>query len=361
MANPEHGLEQRKRAMVRRYGAGSNRIGLIQVLTALVPLTGLWALALWSWGRHPWLAAAAIAGITLFLIRVFALMHECGHGALFASRGLNRLAGFAFGVVSGMPQFVWAQHHDYHHRNNGNWERYRGPLSTLSVAEYSALTPGQRRLYRLTRHILLAPVGGFIYLIFNPRYNWLKGNLSFASHLARGRRPADFRTRHWKTWREYRHISANNAALLTAWWQMVELAGAATFFPIYLISLSLAGGVGIMLFTVQHNFEHAYAAATEDWNHDTGAMHGTSFLVLPGWLNWFTANIGYHHVHHLSAAIPNYRLVECHRANADLFGTVQRLYLKDVPGALQCLLWDQAGGRIVSFAQYEREAAMRRQ
>ncbi len=354
MSKPVDEFERRKRALIRRYGNSSNRIGLLQSFTTLAPLAALWALAIWSAPRHPWLTVLATVGIMLFLVRVFALMHECGHGALFRSRWLNRAMGFLYGVLSAMPQYVWSRHHDFHHRNNGNWERYRGPLSTMSTAEYAALTPAQQRRYRLLRHILLAPLGGFVYLIFNPRWNWLKGNLSLAAHLVRGRGPASFQTRYWKTWKEYRHMSANNVVLLSAWQIMSEVAGASVFFPIYLCSLSVAGGVGIMLFTVQHNFEHAYAAPTSTWDYDEGALHGTSFLVLPAWMNWFTAHIGFHHVHHLSAQIPNYHLVQCHRENADLFETVPRLSLRQVPASLQCLLWDQRNERIISFAEYER-------
>lgn len=347
----------RQREMIRRFGGGSDRIGLLQTLTTLLPLVALWALAAWSAIERPWLALLATAGITLFLVRVFALMHECGHGALFRSRWSNQATGFLFGVISGMPQYVWARHHDYHHRNNGNWERYRGPLSTLSVAEYEALTPAQQRRYRLARNMLLAPLGGFVYLIFNPRWNWLKGNIALACHLLRGRSAASFQTRCWKTWKEYWHMSANNLVLLGAWLAMAGLIGADTFFPIYLGSLSIAGGVGITLFTVQHNFEHAYAAPTSTWSYEAGAMRGTSFLVLPAWMNWFTANIGYHHVHHLSSIIPNYRLVQCHNENADLFTGVPRLRLGQIPASLRCLLWDTRAERIISFAQYEREAA----
>jgi omega-6 fatty acid desaturase (delta-12 desaturase) len=128
-------------------------------------------------------------------------------------------------------------------------------------------------------------------------------------------------------------------------------AGTGLVMAIYLTSLSVAGGVGIMLFTVQHNFEDAYATSTAEWDLDRGAIDGTSFLVLPGWMNWFTANIGYHHVHHLSAAIPNYRLVACHRENLQLFATVPRIRLGEVPAALKCLLWDRASRRIIPLSR----------
>lgn len=312
-----------------------------------MPLALLWILAVLLAARHPWLTVLATIGITLFLVRVFALMHECGHGSLFRSQWVNQLAGFVFGVISGMPQYVWSQHHDYHHRHNGNWERYRGPLSTLSVDEYILLSPAQQRRYWLARHIALAPLGGFVYLIFNPRFNWLKGNLALLWHLLRLRPANAFQCCYWKTWTEYRHMTANNIALGCALTAMCMAAGTGLVMAIYLASLSVAGGIGIMLFTVQHNFEDAYATTTSEWDLDRGAIDGTSFLVLPGWMNWFTANIGYHHVHHLSAAIPNYRLVACHRENHQLFTAVPRIRLSQVPAALKCLLWCRVTRRII--------------
>jgi omega-6 fatty acid desaturase (delta-12 desaturase) len=148
----------------------------------------------------------------------------------------------------------------------------------------------------------------------------------------------------------------NNVVLFASWAVMCWAVGASLFFPLYVISVSLAGGAGIMLFTVQHNFNQAYAADTEHWDYDQGAMHGTSFLVLPSWLNWFTANIAYHHVHHLSAKIPNYRLAACHAENEALFAEVTRVKLGEIPSALHCLLWDAKAQRIISVHEYQSKA-----
>lgn len=352
-------LQRRKLAIIRAYSASSNVTGLIQSATTLLPLAALCPLAAWGFTHDVRVTVLASVGITLLLLRVFSLMHECGHGALFSSRALNRGFGFVYGVISGMPQYVWSQHHDYHHRNNGNWEKYRGPLTTLSTHEYAALSPAQQKRYRRMRHLAFAPLAGFVYLIFNPRVNWLKGNLQLLGHLLRGRGPAEFQTRHWKTWREYRHMTANNLVLLSSWVVLSQLVGTGNFFAVYLSTLSISGGVGILLFTVQHNFDQSYAAPTATWNYDQGALHGTSFLVLPAWINWCTANIGYHHVHHLSSAIPNYRLVACHKENAELFVDVPRITLRQVPAAVSCLLWDPDAERIISFSEYERKAAVR--
>jgi len=146
----------------------------------------------------------------------------------------------------------------------------------------------------------------------------------------------------------------NNVVLLGLWVVMCCALGPLLFFKIYLVSLSLAGGAGIVLFTVQHNFPHAYASGDEHWDYDTGAMEGTSFLVLPAWLNWFTADIGYHHIHHLSASIPNYCLRRCHDKYQHLFLNVTRVRLSQVHDALQCILWDARARRIISVTEYRQ-------
>ena len=360
-------LKQAKRAMIGRYGRSDDGRAAFQVLITLVPLATLWGVAIWSLTISYWLTAAAIALIVLFTVRAFALMHECGHGSLFRSSFLNRGVGFMLGVIAGMPQYVWSKHHSYHHTHNGNWERYRGPYTTLSVAEYAALKPSGRRFYRRKCSIACAPLVGFIYLIFNPRFTWMTGTVGLMLHLIREKmaRPhvamrihaAAYQTPYWKTRREYWHMFWNNAVLLSAWGLLCWLYGSLGFFSIYVLSLSLAGAIGIVLFTVQHNFEHSYASDAERWDYDVGAMDGTSFLVLPGWLNWFTLNIGYHHIHHISSRIPNYRLVKCHEEYQHAFTEVRRVQLWQVPGELKCILWDTRARRIISVAEYLRNAA----
>ncbi len=355
--------------MIGRYGKGDDLKGLSQVLTTLVPLALLWALICWSavraTGPSRWLTAAAMLLLVLFNLRGFALMHECGHGSLFRSPWLNRASGFLLGVISGMPQYVWSQHHNYHHAHNGNWQKYRGPYTTPSIDEYTAMTAAQQRMYRCKCSIAAAPLVGFIYLIFNPRFTWIKGSIGFLIHVLAGKaahpdlswreHAASFETRYWKSAKEYWHMFWNNVVLLTVWVLMCWACGTALFFTIYLITLSVAGGAGIILFTVQHNFEHSYASDSERWDYATGAMKGTSFLVLPGWLNWFTADMGYHHIHHLSANIPGYSLVRCHNEYQHLFEDVTRVRLSGFHNALKCILWDSRAQQIISMAEYRQQ------
>jgi omega-6 fatty acid desaturase (delta-12 desaturase) len=332
-----------------------------------VPLTLLWCGAAFGTRVSYLVTVGALLLIGLFNLRVFALMHECGHGSLFRSHRLNRAFGFLLGVISGMPQYVWSQHHSFHHAHNGNWERYRGPYTTLSVNEYAAMSTSRQRRYRQKCSMGAAPLAGFIYLIANPRLTWIKGSIGLVIHAVKAKlaqptlswtaAAASFQTRYWKSAREYRHMSCNNVVLLTAWALMCWAIGPVLFFSVYVLSLSIAGGVGIILFTVQHNFEHSYASDSKSWNPTTGAISGTSFLVLPRWLNWFTINIGYHHIHHLSAHIPNYCLVQCHDEQQQLFTKVRRLRLSQVAGSLKCILWDEQAQQIITVAEYRQHLA----
>jgi omega-6 fatty acid desaturase (delta-12 desaturase) len=348
-----------------QYPKSTDDKGLIQVFTTLAPLVLLWWVAIRCASVSWWLALVPLPLIILFNVRAFGLMHECGHGSLLRSCWLNRAVGFLLGVVAGMPQYVWSQNHNYHHANNGNWDRYRGPYTTLSVDEYAALTRAQQRMYRNKCSVVASPLVGFIYLIFNPRFTWLKGSIGFATHMVKRKlaqptvslqaHASSYRTRYWKSAREYRHMLWNNLALLSIWALMCREIGAGLFFSIYLFTLSIAGAVGIVLFTVQHNFEHSYASSNANWDHDIGAIEGTSYLVLPRWLNWFTVNIGYHHIHHLSAGIPNYCLVECHDQYQHLFARVTRVKLGQVLSSLRCILWDTRAQRIISLAEYQQQ------
>lgn len=365
--SPVDQLKQQKQSIIRRHVNLENIKGLVQTLTTLVPIALLWCVVGFGSSVSYWLVLSAAMLLALFSLRVLVLMHECGHGSLYRTSILNRVFGFLFGVLSGMPQFVWSQHHDFHHANNGNWEKYRGPLTTPSVVEYAAMTVGKQRLYRYTRSIAMAPLGGFVYLLFNPRYTWLKGTIAFLVHLVKSKlgqpmvpisaHAASFKSRYWSSRKEYWHMFWNNVVLLSVWALMCWAIGAALFFSVYVVSVSLAGGAGIALFTVQHNFEHAYATDSKRWDYDAGALEGTSFLVLPGWLNWFTVNIAYHHIHHLSAKIPNYCLVKCHNENEHLFSDVRRVRLSGIHKALQCILWDTSAQRIISVSEYQRQVS----
>ena len=354
-------LKASKKQIIERHARPNDRKGLTMVATTLLPVATLLHATVAAVGVSYWLSAAMVLATALFLVRAFVLMHECGHGSLFRSSRLNRGFGFVLGVITGMPQYVWAQHHQHHHATNGNWDRYRGPLNIIRVDEYEALTPGQRRRYRSARSLWMAPLAGLMYVIVNPRLNWLRGSCGLLLHVAKGKveQPgrslkalaSEFISPYWSSAKEYKHMCFNSCALLGLWAAMSWLDGSGLFVACYVLSASLAGAAGIVVFTVQHNFDDAYASGDAGWDYDRAVLDGTSLLVLPAWLNWFTANIGYHHVHHLSARIPSYCLVACHEEFTHMFVDVRRIGLAQIPAALRCMLWDAPGARIVSVAE----------
>lgn len=344
-----------KRAIVARFTTSNDRCGALQLLSVAVPIVGLWCAIYFTSLISVWLVAPEILCLSLFLLRGFVLMHDCGHDSLFRSRSLNRTSGFLLGVLSGIPQQVWAENHRRHHATNGNWSEYRGPLNVSCVSDYLALSTGEKRRYRYTRDILMSPIAGCLYFLVNPRLTWLRASVDLASRsFSRiGGRASLVKSplKGCASMAHYRYMLGNNlvllaAAALTAW-----AVGPWLFLLTYVLSGSLAGGFGIVLFTAQHNFEHSYASSREGWSRDEAALSGTSFLIFPGWLNWITADIAYHHVHHLCASVPNYRLAACHKEFEHLFSGVRRVRLLEIPSALKTILWDLPARRLVSVAE----------
>ena len=344
---------------LRPYTDSSNGRGAWQVLNTLVPLALLWGLAFRALSHGSWLLIPLMALQVLFLARSFSLMHDCGHDTLFRNRTANRWVGFLLGVVAGIPQLPWAQGHAFHHRHNGDWEKYQGPSALVSTEAFDRQTPAQQRRYRWLRHPLMLLPGGFFYLVLKPRLALLLGLIDLVPDVIQALQQtpqanlvevvASHRSRHWHSPREGRDLLLNNIAVLALWWAMASLIGAGAFWTIYAPVMACAAAIVICIFFVQHNFPDSYAHRTEGWNGMTGVLEGTSNLELPALLNWFSADIGCHAIHHLCSAIPNYRLRECQQRNASLLTGVTRLSLRDIPACFGYILWDPEAGRLTTI------------
>lgn len=339
------------------YVGKSNAIGTRQVLLTIVPFILLWIGYAYCVQVSRFYFIPFSILISLFILRAFVLMHDCGHGSLFESRRANQVVGFLLGVVTGMPQFVWSKNHAHHHNTNGDWVRYGGVFNILSTDQYAKLTDKQQRRYWLFRQPLILIPAGFFYVLFNPRFNWIAGNLLMLAKIVRPLLTFKFsesveiakkwENKYWKGKKDYWHMTYNNVALLSIWFVMCKLMGAGDFFLLYATSTSLAGSIGILVFTIQHNFEDSYATDTARVNHYQAALEGTSILQLPAVLNWFTADIAYHHIHHLSVAIPNYRLAACHREFESLFVDIKRFRCRDLVSTFKYQLWDTEKQKVV--------------
>lgn len=351
---------QRSDFELKPFMGSSDAIATWQILNTLVPYGVLWWLAVRALGQGSWWLLPILALMVLFLARVFSLMHDCSHYALFRNRHTNRWVGFLLGIVAGIPQLPWSRGHAFHHRHNGNWERYKGPSALVSVDTYASYSSGGKAFYRLLRHPLMLFPGGFFYLVIKPRVELLAGLGGFLPHawrqLRQSPRPswaqivASHDSRWWHSPEEGRDLLLNNLAVVGSWLLLCSWIGAKAFWLIYSPVMACGAAIFICIFFVQHNFPGSYAHSNHNWNAMDGAMEGTSDLELPAVLNWFSADIGCHAIHHLCEAIPNYRLQACQRRNAHLLTGVTRLRLRDIPTCFDYILWDERGGRLTTVA-----------
>ena len=361
---------------------------LWQLLTTVLPLALLWASLPWlcqSQGIQTLLIVPVLVLLVLFHGRSLGLIHDCGHGSLFHSRAINRIVGFLLCSISGIPLHPWAfpQHdgfrslafhrshhrtrsHSFHHLHNGNWDRYRGPAPLLTVQQFRQLSPRRQKLYCLSRHPLMLFPGGFFYLVVRSRLQLIQGlwqwihamweairTDGFTALSSIGRRTLAFESDHWSSTNEFLDLLANTLCVIGVWWLMACWLGSGLFWISYSLVMSCAGALLIGIFYVQHIFPEAYAHGNQNWSYFKGALKGSSNLVLPRVLNWFTVDIAFHTIHHLCERIPNYRLRECHRANQHLLADCTYLRLRDLPQCFQLILWDSVAQKLVSINELE--------
>lgn len=340
-----------------------------QILNTLIPYIVLWFLAVKSAAVSLWFLPPIVILITLFSLRCFSLMHDCGHYSLFTSKKVNRVVGFVLGAINAIPQYPWSRGHAYHHKTNGDWERYRGPSGLVSTEEFAKLSPTSQKRYEFLRQPWMIIPGGFFYLAIKPRMSLLLGIYGLIRHtfdcwkqksgLSLLEIFASYKSRNWYTTAEFWDLLLNNICVIGAWITLSNWLGAGLFLGIYSATLTLSAAIFICVFFVQHNFEGSYAHKTEGWDYLLGAIEGSSYLKLPAILNWFSADIGYHNIHHLSERIPNYNLAACHKENAHLLANSKVLRLADIPECFGFLLWDAASDSLVSIESFRQDALVK--
>jgi omega-6 fatty acid desaturase (delta-12 desaturase) len=296
--------------------------------TSVVPYLAITALMYRALGVSTLLAVALVIPAAGFLVRTFIVFHDCTHGSFLPSRRANRWVGIFCGVLVYTAFHSWRHEHAVHHATAGDLDRRgKGDVDTLTVAEYLAASRGQRLGYRLMRNpFVLLGLGPLWAMILEPR-------------LVPGWARARFGTR----------IIATDIALIALWGGLCALFGWRAVLLVQLAPALLAGAVGIWMFYVQHQFEGVYWERSDEWSYAASALHGSSHLRLPKVLQFFTGNIGLHHVHHLHARIPNYNLQRAHDENP-VFHDVHELGLWEAVIALRLKLYDEHSHRLVTFA-----------
>jgi omega-6 fatty acid desaturase (delta-12 desaturase) len=315
--------------IILRYNKPDKIKSWWQLINSIVPYVVLWVLMVKSLEISYWLTLFLSVFASGFLVRIFIIFHDCGHGSFFRSRRMNLVTGMITGLIVFTPYHKWHHDHKIHHNTVGNLEkRGTGDVKTLTVEEYKKLTRWKKFSYGLYRHPLflfgIAPI-----LLFVIQHRLPHANMSTRQKL---------------------YVQLTNLALAAAIALMVWAIGWRAFILIQLPVLYTASVLGVWLFYVQHQFKDVTWTDNRNWDYKTMALEGSSLYKLPPLLNWFTGSIGYHHIHHLSPAIPNYNLKKCHRENS-IFQKIRPITFITAFGSHRLRLWDEKTSQMISFRE----------
>ncbi len=298
-----------------------------QVINSLGSYVALWVAMYFTLSISYWLtfALALLAGA--ILVRVFIIFHDCGHGSFYKSRRANTILGFISGVFTFTPYSHWKWEHSVHHSASGDLDRRgTGDVWTMTVAEYLASSRWKRFTYRMVRNPFI------LFVIAPPLLFVIRERFSS---------PGAKRQQRKSIWQMNLAVGLLAAAL-------ISIYGLLPYLLIQVTTICIASISGVWLFYVQHQFEGVYWEREDDWDFTSAALEGSSFYKLPKVLQWFSGNIGYHHIHHLSSRIPNYNLEACHKSH-EIFQNVEPLTFLRGFKSLGFRLWDEKERELVSF------------
>jgi acyl-lipid omega-6 desaturase (Delta-12 desaturase) len=312
-----------------KYGRSNLRKSLWQLLDTFIPYCVVWALMLHTVQRgYPYWITLALAVVAAgFMVRIFILFHDCCHGSFFTSHRANTILGYVSGIVTFTPFEDWRYAHNLHHATAGDLDRRGvGAIRTMTKAEYLAAPTRKRLAYRIYRNpfVLFGPGAALLFLFFQ----------RFSSKGA-GKR-------------ERNSVVFTNLALLLVAGAATCTIGLQTYLLIQLPIIVIGGSLGLGLFYIQHQFENAYWAPHESWDPMKVALEGSSYFKLPKILQWFSGNIGLHHIHHVRPSIPNYNLQQCHDEIPG-FQTVKAITLWTSFKSLRLGLYDVKRKQMISF------------
>lgn len=310
------------------YQKADTTTAVRQLANTLLPYAALWVLAAAALKVSFWLALPVLIVAGLFLVRIFIMFHDCGHNSFFPSTRLNRQVGFWLGVLVLTPGEQWWKTHAIHHATSGNLDkRGLGDVETLTLEEYRSAPSLKRLGYRFFRNpLVMFGLGPLWVFVISSRFP--QKGLGRKEHLS---------------------VLYTNLGIIGLGVVLSLLLGWQTYLIIQLAVSWIGGALGIWMFYVQHQFPNAYWARNGEWNYVTSALKGASYYALPKWLAWFTGNIGYHHIHHLSPRVPNYRLALAHQYTEQVRDSAVKITLRDCWRTLNCKVWDEDRKAMVPF------------
>ena len=318
--------------VISDYNKPDVSLSIWQIINSLGPYIFLWVAMYYSLQISYLLTLGLALVATGFLVRMFIIFHDCGHGSFFRSKKANRIVGTILGSLVFTPYDYWHGEHAIHHKTVGNLDkRGSGDVKTLTVEEYEQLSSGKKLYYRLYRNpIILFVLAPFILFVI-----WFRFPRESMEQAGR------------------RSVYVTNLIILLFCTPLILLMGWKAFLMIQLPVIYMATVAGVWLFYVQHQYEDVIWTRQEEWDYKKMALEGSSFMKFPRLFQWFSGNIGYHHIHHLSPKIPNYKLEKCHKEN-QMFRTIKAVTFVPSLRTMSLRLWNEKAGRLISFRQYRK-------
>ncbi|MER2192335.1 MAG: fatty acid desaturase [Solibacillus sp.] len=316
---------------VAPFAKSETRASVMQIINTMVPLLAIWGLGYYLVQFSPWYTVLCSVIASGFVVRTFIIFHDCTHGSFFKNKKANAIVGNIAGVLTSFPYEKWKREHTIHHATSSNLDkRGIGDIDLLTVDEYLEKSKLGRLGYRFYRNpFVLFGLGPLFMVLVLNRIN---------------RNDAKMKER------VNTHLNTLAIVLLAA--VLIYTAGLTTFLLVHAITLFLAGSMGIWLFYIQHTYEDSYFEYDTEWDYVKAAVEGSSYYKLPKLLQWVTGNIGFHHVHHLSPRIPNYRLEDAHESVLPL-QTATTITLKTSLESIRYKLYDPERKKFVTFKEVE--------
>lgn len=313
---------------VRRHSGPDLKRSLWQLVNTLVPLTALWVAMGFTVQTNYWITLLLAIPAGLLVVRSFIIFHDCGHGSFFKNKRTNHVVGTLLGVLTCTPYNDWSREHALHHSKSGDLDhRGFGDIWTLTVQEYNQRSTFDKWRYRVYRHpIMMFLIGPIFYFVIQQRFT--------RSYTGASGRASVYVT--------------NILLAIYVIAMSYALGGFKNFIMIQAPVTAFASIVGVWMFYVQHQFEDVYWDRHEKWDYVTASLEGSSFYKLPRLFQWFSGNIGFHHIHHLSARIPNYKLEQCYNEEA-IFQEIVPLTFRKSLRLINFRLWDEDSRKMVDF------------
>lgn len=321
------GVEARE--LIRDFSRADDRLAARQLINTVLPYVGLWLAMIWAPSPSVVLLLSVLAA--LFLVRLFVIQHDCGHGSLFSQARTNDWVGSLLGVLTLTPHYNWRVLHNLHHATSGNLDRRQGgDIWLMTVDEFRQASALTRLRYRLFRHpLFLFVIGPGFYFLLRRRFP-----VRLADHLKKAKR----------------NVYLTDLGILLIYGTLGLFVGLPKLLLMALPVTFVSASIGVWLFYIQHYYEGAYWRRGEEWDHFDAGFSGSSYYELPKWLHWFTADIAVHHIHHVDSRVPNYRLQECMRSHPALEPT-KRLSLRESFSLMRLSLWDESKQQLVGFTE----------